>query len=198
VSDTCRRPSQCVPGKREGRIKPRRPHRRRSCLPPEPLRLTPPAIVVPHLAATFATPVTVGVGHLARGRNVRRSARRTIRRGRVLRRRFERAAPVVHSASNRSCTAARIEIGRPPGTVNRTVPPVPARTTMLHPLGTACTDSSANGNPIRVMTSRTSNSTSVVFTDRVQSADRRSLAYASLTFSPRGPFGPWPRSKVTA
>jgi hypothetical protein len=37
-----------------------------------------------------------------------------------------------------------------------------------------------------------------VFTDRVQSTGRGSLAYASLTFSPLGPFGPWPRSNVTA
>jgi hypothetical protein len=69
---------------------------------------------------------------------------------------------------------------------------------MLHPLGTACTESSANGRPIRVITSRTSSSTSVVFTDRVPSNHARSLAYASLTFSPLGPFGPWPRSNVTA
>ena len=59
--------------------------------------------------------------------------------------------------------AARMAIGRPPATVNRTTPDVPARTTMFHPAGESITDMTLNGNPRSMMTPRTSNSTSVVF-----------------------------------
>ena len=63
----------------------------------------------------------------------------------------------------RSSMAARIDIGRPPMTVNVTVPPVDGRTRIFQPAGEPTTESTEKGKPRWTMTLRTIVSTSVVF-----------------------------------